>query len=73
MGNAAYLGRLFDSAPVGGAKSPARLGRRRREAMQGGERLENRAMFAAAPMQVGMNVESVVDWSPAWTFTDAGK
>ena len=28
-------------------------------------------MFAAAPMQVGMNVESVVDWSPAWTFTDA--
>ncbi|RLS69740.1 MAG: hypothetical protein DWI01_07990, partial [Planctomycetota bacterium] len=28
-------------------------------------------MFAAAPMQVGMNLENVVDWSPAWTFTDA--
>jgi hypothetical protein len=22
-------------------------------------------------MTVGMNLENVVDWSPAWTFTDA--
>ena len=72
MDIAESFGRLFDFAPVGGAKRAARsAGRRRGEAMQGGERLENRAMFAAAPMQVGMNVESVVDWSPAWTFTDA--
>ncbi|MEY3204736.1 MAG: hypothetical protein RLZZ21_1067, partial [Planctomycetota bacterium] len=24
-------------------------------------------------MAVGMNLENVVDWSPAWTFTDAFK
>ncbi len=24
-------------------------------------------------MQIGMNLENVVDWSPAWTFTDAFK
>lgn len=30
-------------------------------------------MMAATPsghMRVGMNLENVVDWSPAWTFTD---
>lgn len=26
-----------------------------------------------ATMTVGMNLESIVDWSPAWTFTDAFK
>lgn len=28
---------------------------------------------AARSMAVGMNLESIVDWSPAWTFTDAFK
>lgn len=27
----------------------------------------------AAEMSIGMNLESVVDWSPAWVFTDAFK
>ena len=37
------------------------------------EPLEARQMMATTPtghMRVGMNLESVVDWSPAWTFTD---
>ena len=76
MGIAGRFIRLFDSAPWRVAKRRTRLGCRRRggcqpTAWQGGERLESRAMFAAAPMQVGMNLENVVDWSPAWTFTDA--
>ena len=38
------------------------------------ERLEPRSLMAAdVPMAVGMNLENVVDWSPAWTFTDAFK
>lgn len=42
------------------------------------ERLEPRSLMAAdaagaAHMAVGMNLEQVVDWSPAWTFTDAFK
>ncbi|MEI6239791.1 MAG: Calx-beta domain-containing protein [Planctomycetia bacterium] len=39
----------------------------------GVERLEPRALMAAdgGHMRIGMNLESVVDWSPAWTFTDA--
>jgi len=39
------------------------------------ERLEPRALMAAdgGHMRIGMNLESVVDWSPAWTFTDAFK
>ncbi|MFM8435470.1 MAG: Calx-beta domain-containing protein [Planctomycetia bacterium] len=43
------------------------------------ERLEPRALCAVVAasdsghMRVGMNLESVVDWSPAWTFTDAFK
>ncbi|MEK0424040.1 MAG: hypothetical protein RJB11_131 [Planctomycetota bacterium] len=36
------------------------------------ERLEKREV-AAADMSIGMNVETVVDWSSAWTFTDAFK
>jgi hypothetical protein len=36
------------------------------------EACEPRAMMASAGhMSVGMNLENVVDWSPAWTFTDA--
>ena len=36
------------------------------------EQLEPRAVMVAdgQHMQVGMNLENVVDWSPAWTFTD---
>jgi hypothetical protein len=30
-------------------------------------------MAADSHMAVGMNLENVVDWSPAWTFTDAFK
>jgi hypothetical protein len=46
----------------------------RRSALTGGERLESRSLMAAdAHMAVGMNLENVVDWSPAWTFTDALK
>ena len=39
----------------------------------GVEELEPRAMAAAdgGHMRIGMNLENVVDWSPAWTFTDA--
>ena len=36
------------------------------------ETCEPRFMMASAGhMAVGMNLENVVDWSPAWTFTDA--
>ena len=28
-------------------------------------------MAADGHMQIGMNLENIVDWSPAWTFTDA--
>jgi hypothetical protein len=28
-------------------------------------------LSSGAPMAVGMNLESIVDWSPAWTFVDA--
>lgn len=37
------------------------------------ESLEHRHQLAAdiGHMQIGMNLESIVDWSPAWTFTDA--
>ncbi len=39
------------------------------------EVFEHRQLFAAdtGRMAVGMNLENVVDWSPAWTFTDAFK
>ena len=36
------------------------------------EFLEGRIVPAGNPL-VGMNLESVVDWSPAWSFTDAFK
>ncbi len=36
------------------------------------ERCEPRRLLATdSHMVVGMNLENVVDWSPAWTFTDA--
>ena len=43
--------------------------------LAGIERLEPRALMAAdgGHMRIGMNLENVVDWSPAWTFTDAFK
>ena len=50
-----------------------------RHGARNGERLsietcESRHMMAdAGHMAVGMNLENVVDWSPAWTFTDAFK
>ena len=73
MGNAACLGRLFDFASRVAAKRRMSGGHGGEAGLVGSgpERLESRAMFAAAPMQVGMNLENVVDWSPAWTFTDA--
>ena len=38
------------------------------------ETCESRRMMAdTGHMTVGMNLENVVDWSPAWTFTDAFK
>ena len=70
MGMLRRWGRLFDSAASAGAKRRARRGSGAR-CVAAAEALEPRTMFAATPMQVGMNVESVVDWSPAWTFTDA--
>ncbi len=70
MGMLRRWGRLFDSAASAGAKRRARRGSGAR-CVVAAEALEPRTMFAATPMQVGMNVESVVDWSPAWTFTDA--
>ena len=36
------------------------------------ERLETRELLAADPA-IGINIERIVDWSPAWTFTDAFK
>ena len=50
-------------------------GRRRRSVGLGFERCEQRQLMASdtGHMAVGMNLESVVDWSPAWTFTDAFK
>jgi len=72
MGRAFWSGRLGDCAP--GRVAKRRMARRNGGGARfgnGPERLESRGMFAAAPMQVGMNLENVVDWSPAWTFTDA--
>lgn len=46
----------------------------RQPPLLGGERLETRSLMAAdGHMAIGMNLENVVDWSPAWTFTDAFK
>ena len=55
--------------------TPSRVVRRARRARAvplGVERYEPRQLMAAdgQRMQIGMNLENVVDWSPAWTFTD---
>ncbi|MFM9059323.1 MAG: Calx-beta domain-containing protein [Planctomycetaceae bacterium] len=52
----------------------SRTASRRPQAL-GFERCEPRHLLAidTGHMAVGMNLESVVDWSPAWTFTDAFK
>ncbi|MBI5759948.1 MAG: hypothetical protein HZA46_15630, partial [Planctomycetales bacterium] len=34
------------------------------------ERLENRALLSATPMEIGMNIDNVVDYVPNWMFTD---
>jgi hypothetical protein len=53
------------------AAQSRRTGRARRGFEQRGfERLEARQAMAG-DLRIGMNLESVVDWSPAWTFTDA--
>ncbi|MFN9718131.1 MAG: PA14 domain-containing protein [Planctomycetota bacterium] len=52
-------------------ESPRPLGMKNRRARRPTtETLEPRWMLAGS-MQIGMNLETVVDWSPAWTFTDA--
>ena len=62
------------SLPHNAARAAKRHTPRRRLALTGCERLEGRSLMAGdGPMQVGMNLENVVDWSPAWTFTDAFK
>jgi hypothetical protein len=76
------FGRLYKNAPASAAKcTGVRVTSRRRKAASrrstacsvGLEQLEPRALMAADSqhMQVGMNLENIVDWSPAWTFTDA--
>jgi hypothetical protein len=55
--------------------SRSRVIGRHRTFRLGFEPCEPRQLLAANPghMAVGMNLENVVDWSPAWTFTDAFK
>ncbi len=49
-----------------------RLSLRRADPPLSHEPCEQRHLLAAdGHMAVGMNLENVVDWSPAWTFTDA--
>jgi len=55
-------------------RHPSRPQRRRASQTRFFEQIERRQMMAATPtghMKVGMNLENIVDWSPAWTFTDA--
>jgi len=66
---------LTRAAKCRGANEPSlrRKGSRRPPAGSSWfEQLEGRAVMAAdgQHMQIGMNLENVVDWSPAWTFTD---
>jgi hypothetical protein len=61
---------LYGIAARGAAKRHTRG--RRPAAVVGPEALETRQLFAAdPPLRVGMNLENVVDWSPAWVFKDA--
>lgn len=58
--------------PGGKPRRRGRLGLRRAGLPLAHEPCEPRRLMAAdARMAVGMNLENVVDWSPAWTFTDA--
>ena len=62
------------SLPQNAARVAKRRTPRRLTTLAGCERLESRSLMAAdGHMAVGMNLENVVDWSPAWTFTDAFK
>jgi hypothetical protein len=56
------------------SRHPSRT-RVRRQPSLAFEACEPRHLLAAdtGHMAVGMNLENVVDWSPAWTFTDAFK
>ena len=55
-----------------GSAPGSRRGRNRRLSGLGPEPCEARRLLAAdGRMAVGMNLENVVDWSPAWVFTDA--
>ena len=60
------------AAKCGGAGQGRRPSRRRATGSLGIEQCEPRTLMAADTqhMQVGMNLENIVDWSPAWTFTD---
>jgi len=65
------------SARRGGGVRRPRQNAARVAFCNGCERLEPRSVMAGdSPvmhMAIGMNLENVVDWSPAWTFTDAFK
>lgn len=52
--------------------SPTKAARPRRSSPLAAEQLESREMLAGDPV-IGINLERVVDWSPAWTFTDVFK
>jgi hypothetical protein len=56
----------------GAAQGRRRSSRRLATCSLGIEQCEPRTLMAADTqrMQVGMNLENIVDWSPAWTFTD---
>jgi len=50
----------------------SRAERTRKNVFLWAESLESR-LVQASTMSIGVNLEQVVDWSPAWTFTDAFK
>ena len=71
--DAAFCSAELHARPVTVSR-PCRPRRGRRPAVAIVEHLEPRSLMAAdSHMAVGMNLENVVDWSPAWTFTDAFK
>ena len=53
----------------GGGKRAAR--RRGRRGLTQVEDLESRVVMSATPMQIGINLDNVVDYLPNWMFTDA--
>ena len=69
-----WIARVADL--VARCRGPVRRSRRPADRRQrlGVESCEPRQLMAAdGHMAIGMNLENVVDWSPAWTFTDAFK